>query len=126
MGHLPTFILSEGARYQELELAGDDLEPRRSTDAHPEGLTGWSFLMRTPDRGFALAYFERGAREAVVSGLRPETRYRARWFNPRTGRWIDAGPGTLTVGGDGRLALPSFPDPEEDWALSLVAPSTGL
>jgi hypothetical protein len=123
MGHLPRFVLSEGARYQDLELAGDDLTPRRRPDSHPEGLTGWAFLMRTPDRGFALAYFERGCGSTTVSGLLPDTEYRARWFDPRDGVWSDAGAGTLAADTEGRLTLPPFPDAEEDWALSLVAVS---
>jgi hypothetical protein len=122
MGHLPRFVLSEGAHYQELELAEDDLHPRRSPDSHDEGLTGWAYLMRTPERDFALAYFERGCDPATVSGLRHRASYRARWFDPREGLWIDAGSGTLSTDADGRLPLPPVPRTEEDWALSLVAP----
>lgn len=128
MGHLSRFVLSEGTRYQELELAGDDLDPRHSPDSHEEGLTGWAFLMRTPHRGFALAYFERGCERATVSGLRPEADYRARWFDPREGRWVDAGPGVLSADADGRLTLPPFPggqpSAEDDWAFSLVLQGT--
>jgi hypothetical protein len=122
MGGLARFVLSEGGRYQDLELAGYDLEPRRSPDAHPEGLTGWAFLMRSADRSFALGYFERGCAPAMVRGLRAGQSYRLRWFDPRRGDWVDRAREVVATD-DSRLLL-SFPSgrtpSQEDWAVSLV------
>ena len=87
MQHLRSFVLSEGARYQELTLASQDLQPRRIADSPADGLDGWSFLMRTPARDFALAYFESTARLPRLAGFTPLTNYRWRWFDPRSGEW---------------------------------------
>jgi hypothetical protein len=90
MRHLRDFVLSEGARYQELELASSDLDPRGIAGALADGLDGWGFLMRTPRRDFALAYFENQAPRARLRGFSPNQRYRWQWFDPRTGTWAAA------------------------------------
>src|SRR5690606_33970075 len=41
MQHLKKFILSEGDRYQQLELASPDVSTRRQTNPLDEGLDGW-------------------------------------------------------------------------------------
>ena len=71
MQHLRNFVLSEGARYQQLTLASQDLEPRSIPDALADGLDGWSFLMRTPQADFALAYFENHGIAADGSAASP-------------------------------------------------------
>ena len=47
--------------------------------------------------------------------------YHAVWFDPRSGRWLDAD--SVTVGNDGQLRLPPLPDgkpiSENDWGLRL-------
>jgi hypothetical protein len=47
-----------------------------------------------------------------------------RWFNPRTGDWLDAVSGVLTANAAGRIASPGFPEnkanSENDWALKLA------
>jgi hypothetical protein len=58
MQHLSRFVLSEGDRYQQLQLASEDVEPRRTAGSSEDGLDGWSFMMRTADRSLALLYFE--------------------------------------------------------------------
>ena len=78
-------MLSEGDRYQQLELASDDLVPRTAPDAIDDGLDGWAFMMRTADRGLALLYFEQNAVPPRVGGLVPGARYRWSWFDPRAG-----------------------------------------
>ena len=55
MQHLQRFVLSEGDRYQQLELASADLVPRSAPEAIDDGLDGWAFMMRTADRSLALA-----------------------------------------------------------------------
>src|SRR5262249_14990343 len=79
MQYLRAFVLSEGARYQQLELASQDLEPRGSSQALADGLDGWVYLMRTGARDFALAYFEQQAPRARLKGFTPSARYRWTW-----------------------------------------------
>jgi predicted amidohydrolase len=122
MRHLKSFILSEGRRYQELEPATNALSPNRS--GRPNGLTGWAYAARTPDRALFLLYFERDCPPAMLAGARPNGQYRARWFNPRRGEWLDAERGVMKADGEGRLVLPPFPGTSADWALKLT--STGL
>ncbi|NIJ50466.1 DUF5060 domain-containing protein [Rhizomicrobium electricum] len=118
MAHLRDFVLSEGARYQDLTLATDALSPRASTKAVADGLDGWSFLMRTPDKTFALAYFERKAAAPKIAGMKPGARYRWVWFEPQTGGWSKAI--TLTADANGVLQTPALPS-KDDWAAKILA-----
>ena len=106
MQHLKAFVLSEGDRYQQLQLAAQDISPRSIPNALDDGLDGWSFLMRTPDRQFALAYFENKALRAQLKGFTPNARYRWQWFNTRTGEWNT--PIELKTSADGALKAPAF------------------
>lgn len=123
MSHLRAFVLSEGARYRELAPASHELHPRASAAAAPDGLDGWSFLLRSGDRRLALLYLEHGADRPVIAGLLPAAHYRWSWFNPRTGAWLTAS--TLKTQADGTLAAPEIPadpaSPMRDWAAKLVA-----
>jgi hypothetical protein len=123
MQYVKDFLLSEGRRYQDLELASDDLEPRFSPGSSRGGLDGWAFQMRTPDRSLALLYFESACQRVAVKGLAANARYRAQWFDPRAGRWSDCGSGILASDAQGRLALPDYPGgaavAPADWALKL-------
>ena len=118
MVHLRDFVLSEGARYQDLILANDALAPRASTKAVADGLDGWSYLMRTPDKTFALAYFERLAVPAKISGMTANATYRWIWYAPQTGQW--GKPLTLKANAGGQLQTPALPN-HEDWAAKIVA-----
>ncbi|HKE94264.1 MAG TPA: DUF5060 domain-containing protein [Povalibacter sp.] len=108
MQHLKAFMLCEGPRYQDLQLASSDLAPRSMPEALDTGLDGWSFLMRTAQRDFALAYFENKALQPQLKGFTPRTRYRWSWFDPRTGKWSE--PVTLNADASGTLAAPPFPE----------------
>jgi hypothetical protein len=119
MRHLRSFVLSEGARYQELTLASQDLKPRSIPDALADGLDGWSFLMRTPQRDFALVYFENKALRTRLAGFTPGARYRWTWFDPRNGSWAKAV--TVTADGEGVLAQPIFPSGKESAAADFAA-----
>ena len=112
--HFGTFILSEGARYQDLAPDADLVYPQRTIEVL--GNTGWAYCARTPDRGLFMIYFERGLaglggldnpRRAGIRGARRNGRYRATWFDPRTGAWYDAG--TLQAGESCLLPWPEFP-----------------
>ncbi|AOS45586.1 Putative endoglucanase [Lacunisphaera limnophila] len=121
MKHLRDFVLSEGVRYQDLELASADLSTRSTANPLDDGLDGWSFMMRTPERDFALLYFENRSGPAQLAGFPPGARYRWTWFNPRQGGWSEAP--ELEVDAEGKLATPSFPVGEpgiiNDWAAKL-------
>jgi hypothetical protein len=106
MQHLRAFVLSEGSRYQQLLLASRDLEPRSIPDAVADGLDGWSFLMRTPERDFALLYFENKALKARLKGFSPGARYSWTWFGPHNGEWSRAI--ALQADAAGVLAAPPF------------------
>ena len=122
MRHLKAFILSEGARYQDLEPCTDRIAPNRS--GKPKEARGWAFGAGTARRDLYLLYFERGCPRATLAGTRPDAQYAARWFNPETGQWNEA-QANLTADASGKLALPPFPGeaakPETDWALKLTA-----
>ncbi len=120
MQYLGRFVLSEGARYQQLELASDDLTPRRapgSSASDDDGLDGWGFMMRTADRALALLYFELGSPRPHAAGFTPGTRYAWRWYDPRTGTWLP----TLEAVADphGVIDAPPFPA-NRDWAAKVV------
>jgi hypothetical protein len=123
MPHLGRFVLSEGDRYRQLELASDDLRPRKAPGSTDDGLDGWSFMMRTPDRELALLYFEARAVRPRLAGLSPGARYLWSWYDPREGRWAPRV--EVRSDPDGRLEAPPFPGPPdealEDWAAKLVA-----
>jgi hypothetical protein len=116
MTYLPRFITSEGARYQDL-VPDEFVVPSRT--ANTKAYEGWAYAARTPDRGFFLAYFERGCPASRIRGAMPEAEYRARWFNPRTGAWVNVADGRIRANNIGEIGLPAFPD-DEDWGLSLV------
>ncbi|MDQ8205264.1 DUF5060 domain-containing protein [Pelagicoccus sp. SDUM812003] len=124
MQHLKRFALSEGARYQDLLLASSSLKKRESKFAFDDGLDGWSFMMRTEDRSFALLYFENGAVKTTISGMKPNSTYQWIWYNPRTGEWDS--PVKVKSDLQGKLDTPSFPEMEKgvmsDWAAKLVLP----
>jgi hypothetical protein len=115
--HLKTFAFSIGKRYQELEPDPGFVFPNSTHN----GLTyeGWAFAARTRDRNIFLAYFENACPPGVVRGAKTMSIYRARWFNPRQGTWLDVGDGTLTANNIGEINLPHLPG-EMDWGLSLV------
>ncbi len=126
MRGLGNFVLSEGARYRDLELASDSLEPRKARGSSEQGLDGWSFMMRTPARDLALLYFENKAERPRSSGWKPNTRYRFSWYDPRAGAWGQAM--ELESDSAGVLALPAFPEggkvASTDWAAKIT--ETGL
>jgi hypothetical protein len=87
-------------------LASNDLDPRSVPDALADGLDGWSFLMRTADKDFALVYFEQKALTARMKGFTPGARYSWTWFDPRSGKWGRAV--SLKADAAGTLNAPAF------------------
>lgn len=115
MQHLCAFALSEGARYTDLVPEADLVTPNKSGPHN--GNRGWAFCSRTPQRDLFMAYFEAGCAPAALRGALADRTYHARWFDPRRGTWIEAGP--LRADSRCSIALPALPSPE-DWALKLV------
>jgi hypothetical protein len=116
MEYLPRFILSAGRKYQEL-VPDDYVVPSRTQNT--KAYEGWAYAARTPDQALFLAYFEKGCPRSKIRGATPEATYRARWFNPRSGEWLDVRDGTIEANNIGEISLPDFPD-GEDWGVSLV------
>jgi len=124
MRHLRSFILSEGRKYQGLVPNADLVQPNRS--GNEKSCVGWAYCARTAEKDFFLLYFEKDCPPAILSGALPKGRYRAVWFNPRTGDWIDAG--VLVARAAGEITLPNFPGDTKksgaDWGLKLEAESS--
>jgi len=122
MRHLAAFILSAGRKYQDLVPASDLLSPNRT--GKPKTLTGWAYCARTKAKDLFLLYFEKDCPQATLSGAVPNRKYQATWFDPRTGRWIEPSPQTLTPDPNGTIRLPPFPDEKAmsttDWAMKLT------
>ncbi len=122
MQHLRAFILSEGKRYRDLQPAHNDIVPRKAPGSPADGLDGWAYMMRTPDREFALLYFENQSVLPELSGFNPGRSYLLHWLNPLSGEWHK--PGTVRADADGELRLPGFPDGKNpsvrDWAAKII------
>lgn len=123
MQHLQTFVLSEGRRYEDLVPSVEMVSPNRSGDA--KSLDGWAYCAATANRDLVFLYFEQDCPRATLSRLPAGRDYKADWYDPRTGRWLDvsASSETIAVAQDGTLRLPLFPGEkaksDTDWALKL-------
>jgi hypothetical protein len=122
MQHLKTFVLSEGSRYQHLQPYHHHLHPQKAENSSVRGLDGWSLMMCTPEKDFALLYFENKAVSPELSGLKANTTYSFKWYNPKNGRWGQAI--SLTTDVNGNLMTPAFPDGKRtaatDWAAKIL------
>ena len=120
----PQFLMSEGLKYRELMSSNEDLPKRKRTGFGPELLEGWSHMVKTPDNKLVLIYFEQEAQKQIVSNLAKNERYRASWFNPIDGKWIDFEGVYAQTDSTGTFIFPDFPDGGkfaiQDWAAKLV------
>jgi hypothetical protein len=120
MRHLRTFVLSEGNKYQQLVPKVELLNPSRA--GKEKSCIGWAYCARTSEEDLFLLYFEKDCPKASLDGALPNSKYKALWFNTRTGDWINAG--MLSADSQGRIRLPNFPDKSAkskiDWALKLT------
>ncbi len=124
--YLREFAFSIGRRYQELEPNADLVSPNK--DHNLNAYEGWAYCARTPDKEIFLAYFEKGVPRAQIRGAKLSSRYRAQWFDPRRGGWLNVGTGVVRSDEIGVIELPDFPG-DTDWGLRLVhenAPPTAL
>lgn len=117
MQYLRTFAFSIGQRYQELVPLADLVSPNKTHVTL--GYEGWAYCARTDDKELFLAYFERGCPQSQIRGAKLNSVYRAQWFNPRNGTWLDVGDGEVVANKIGIIALPNCPT-DEDWGLRLV------
>jgi hypothetical protein len=117
MKRLRTFALSVGKRYQDLVPDEDFVVPNKTHVT--KGYEGWAYAARTADKRIFLAYFEKGCPRSLVRGAEVMGIYRAQWFNPRNGEWVDIGDGTIRSNNIGEIPLPEFPS-DADWGLKLV------
>jgi hypothetical protein len=123
MPHLKTFAFSVGRRYQDLVPMPDLVYPNRTPVVR--GYEGWAYCARTPDKELFMAYFEKGAQRAQVRGARLWSTYRAEWYDPRNGTWVNAGTGTVRSSAVGIVTLPEFPG-DNDWGLRLTYMGTAI
>lgn len=117
MKYLRTFAFSIGRRYQELVPDEDFVVPNKTHVVH--GYEGWAYCARTSDKNIFLAYFEKGCPQSLVRGARTMGVYRAQWFDPRHGTWLDVGDGSVRSNNIGEIRLPDFPS-DIDWGLRLT------
>jgi hypothetical protein len=80
---------------------------------------GWAYCARTDDKKIFLAYFEMGCPRSQIRGAKLNSYYRAQWYNPRNGTFMDVGDGKLFANKIGIIRLPDFPD-DSDWGLKLT------
>jgi hypothetical protein len=122
MQHLSSFVLSEGKKYQKLEPCHDNINPRKAPNSPEKGLDGWAYMMRTPERDFALLYFENQSVLPRLDGFKENTSYSFKWFNPSNGKWEKSV--NIKADGKGILGLPAFPDGKDpssnDWAAKIT------
>jgi len=122
MKNLGKFILSEGDKYQALNISHNDIHPQRAPGSPPEGLDGWSYMMSTPEKDLALLYFENLSVLPELSSFIPNTKYSFHWFSPAKGEWSE----TIIIQADknGKISLPPFPDQQNpadiDWAAKII------
>ncbi len=122
MRHLQAFVLSEGDKYQSLDLASTDMHPQKAPGSPESGLDGWSYMMRTANKDFALLYFENKALTPELAGFNRNASYQLLWFHPVTGEWHH--PINIKSDRKGVLKMQKFPDGERtavtDWAAKIV------
>ncbi len=122
MKHLNSFILSEGKKYHDLELARNDVIPNKAPGSPPTGLDGWAYMMRTQERDFALLYFENESVVPELNNFKPNTDYVLQWFNTISGEWSDE----IEINSDtkGTILVSEFPNGEKkssiDWAAKII------
>lgn len=122
MQHLKEFILSDGRKYQELRLARKDVQPNKAPGSPEHGLDGWSYMMRTPEKDFALLYFENESLLPSLTNFKPNTAYYFQWFNPISGKWKEKS--VIRSDENGTLTIPEFPTLQNrystDWGAKII------
>jgi len=114
--HLRTFAMIRGEAWRQLEPMAELVMPNKA--APDFAYHGWSYCARTPDRAWFMLYYEDQAPlESKLRGVDIGTRYRPRFFDPRSGAWGEPGD-IVEVPRSSVLTLPQRPD-NQDWGLML-------
>lgn len=122
MIHLKNFVLSEGKKYQELQLASSDIAQQKAAGSPPAGLDGWAYMMRTDKKDLALLYYENQAVHSELKNFRKNSTYIFQWYDTIEGKWI----GKVKIKSDssGVLVIPLFPNGKKvcnrDWAAKIT------
>lgn len=114
MRHCRSFLLSQGTRYRDLVPHADLVEPSRA--GAPDTYRDWAYCAATPERDLLMLYFEKGCPAGHLQSVQHNARYRASYYDVRTGDWLDAA--AAKADDSGSLHLPDKPT-DEDWALLL-------
>jgi hypothetical protein len=122
MQFLGDFIMSEGDAYQNCQPDRQNLQPSASKNAPDDGLDGWSFMLRSPEKDLCFLYFENACAIPEVTELKSEKIYRLHWFDPIKGLWLE-NPVEVTSDKNGVLELGTFPDgitpSVRDWCMKI-------
>ena len=122
MKYLEAFILSEGKKYEDLQLARQDVQPNKAPDSPPAGLDGWAYMMRTPDKKMAFLYFENESVLPELNNFKPGAEYTFQWYDTMTGEWKNNT--IIKADENGKLIVPEFPGGEKtssrDWAAKIT------
>ncbi len=124
MKHLKNFVLSEAKNMQNMVLANENVTPNQSPGWVKNRMSNNAYMLQSKDKSIALVYFEEGCKHATLKNMNPDGNYEVKWFNTRTGEWMNAG--NLSTNENGEIPLPEFPGNlkvtrrNEDWALKLV------
>jgi hypothetical protein len=121
MQHLRTFAFSIGNRYQDLEPIADLVSPNKNYNIL--SYEGWAYCARTSDKNLFLLYFEKNSQPLEIRGAKLNAIYKAQWFNPREGTWVDVPDGKVESSKIGVIMVPKLPD-ANDWGLKLVYDET--
>jgi hypothetical protein len=81
--------------FQKCQITGElytRTHPQQAPGNPPEGLDGWSFMMRTPEKDLAFLYFENQAVLPEITGFSPGKEYIFHWYNTLNGEWHDLAP----------------------------------
>ena len=115
MKTLRAFVFTRGKRYQDLIPSVDFVFPNRTQDL--DKFEGWAFAAATKEKDFLLVYWEKGCPASQLRGVLSHAAYEAKWFDPRSSEWLDAG--TLTSNTNSVIRVPAKPS-DDDWGMRLV------
>jgi hypothetical protein len=113
--HFRSFVFSEGGRYKELIPMSDMVSPNKTHEIL--SYKGWAFAARTKERDLIMVYYEKDCPANRLRSVLSDGIYKATWFDPRTGEWIDTG--VLNADSEERInRMPQKPT-DDDWCLKL-------
>lgn len=79
-------------------------------------------MMRTPEKNFALLYFENQSVIPELVGFKSSTLYSIQWFSPAHGKWKKKN--FIKTDKEGKFVLSKFPDGQNpsviDWTAKIV------